>query len=62
MPADFVFFYEMRLFVNKFNGKQAVCKNSVSLQNVSLADSMVSLRLPYNHFILYWAVLKIRLS
>ena len=31
MPADFVFFYEMRLFVNKFNGKQAVCKNSVSL-------------------------------
>ena len=62
MPADFVFFYEMRLFVNKFNGKQAVCKNSVSLQNVSLADSMVSLRLPYNHFILYWGVLKIRLS
>ena len=61
MPADFVFFYEMRLFVNKFNGKQAVCKNSVSLQNVSLADSMVSLRLPYNHFILYWGVLKIRL-
>ena len=31
MPADFVFFYEMRLFVNKFNGKQAVCKNSLSL-------------------------------
>ena len=62
MPADFVFFYEMRLFVNKFNGKQAVRKNSVSLQNVSLADSMVSLRLPYNHFILYWGVLKIRLS
>ena len=62
MPADFVFFYEMRLFVNKFNGKQAVFKNSVSLQNVSLADSMVSLRLPYNHFILYWGVIKIRLS
>ena len=62
MPADFVFFYEIRVFVNKFNGKQAVCKNSVSLQNVSLADSMVGLWLPYNRFILYWAVLKIRLS
>ena len=34
----------------------------ILLKNVSLADSMVSLRLPYNHFILYWGVLKIRLS
>ena len=62
MPADFVFFYEMHLFCEQIQWEAGCLQEFCKFKNVSLADSMVSLRLPYNHFILYWGVLKIRLS